>query len=85
MKNRSAGRSVVIGLVAILMLGILGAGGAAAEKKIKFSLGWLPTGMHVGFFSALEKGYFRQEGYDVVILRGFGDVEIMHQYRLTVR
>ena len=72
MKIRSAGRNVVVGLVAILLLGALGAGGDAAEEKIKFSLGWLPTGMHVGFFSALEKGYFRQEGHDVVILRGFG-------------
>jgi NitT/TauT family transport system substrate-binding protein len=71
MKHKFAGWHVVVGLAAILALGVL-AEGAAAEKKIQFSLGWLPTGMHVGYFSALEKGYFRQEEFDVSIVRGFG-------------
>lgn len=72
MKKRRLLCFQVVGLVALLTAGGFLAQGSAAEKKLKFSLGWLPTGMHVGFYSALERGEFRKEGHDVSIVRGFG-------------
>ncbi|WP_439596404.1 ABC transporter substrate-binding protein [Falsiroseomonas sp.] len=46
--------------------------GQAALTPIKFSLDWAFQGPQAPYLLALERGYFREEGLDVSIDRGFG-------------
>ena len=46
---------------------------AAQEKKtVNFVLDWIVGGRHTGWFTALHKGYYAEEGLDVRISRGYG-------------
>src|SRR6185503_19244173 len=48
-----------------------GAGGsAAALKPIRLQLQWFPQAQFAGYFAALDKGYYKDEGFDVTILPG---------------
>ncbi|MBU8539332.1 ABC transporter substrate-binding protein [Falsiroseomonas tokyonensis] len=46
--------------------------GQAALTPIKFSLDWAFQGPQAPYLLALERGYFREEGLDVSLDRGFG-------------
>ncbi|HWP75572.1 MAG TPA: ABC transporter substrate-binding protein, partial [Methylomirabilota bacterium] len=51
------------------------AGGGAQQKPLRpytLILDFVPTGEYVPHYTALEKGYYREEGLDVKILRGQG-------------
>ena len=47
-------------------------GGAslAVLKPIKLQLQWFPQAQFAGYFAALDKDYYRDEGFDVTILPG---------------
>lgn len=45
---------------------------AVALDSVKFALSWVPTGRDAGFYAALDRGDYREEGLDVAILRGNG-------------
>ena len=61
---------------ALLGLAVLWpAGGLAQQKPLRpytLILDFVPTGEYVPHYTALEKGYYREEGLDVKILRGQG-------------
>ena len=46
-----------------------------APERITFGLDWLVFGRHAGFFTALDKGYYAEEGLTVEITRGFGSTD----------
>ncbi|MCV0397516.1 MAG: ABC transporter substrate-binding protein [Rhizobiaceae bacterium] len=48
---------------------------AAAQTPVKFTLDWKFEGPAAGFFLAMDKGYFEEEGLDVTIDSGAGSVE----------
>jgi NitT/TauT family transport system substrate-binding protein len=51
------------------------AGGGAQQKPLRpytLILDFVPTGEYTPHYTALEKGYYREEGLDVKILRGQG-------------
>ena len=48
---------------------------AMAQTAIKFTLDWKFEGPAAGFFLALDKGYFKEQGLDVTIDTGNGSVE----------
>ena len=50
----------------------LGSGGAGAEEKLTYNQSWLPQGSQIGPIVALSKGWFREAGLDVTIVRGYG-------------
>lgn len=50
----------------------LGAGPAVAQEKLTFAVDWIINGGHAGYFMAVTKGYFKQEGLDVTVVRGQG-------------
>jgi len=64
---------------AVLALSVAFAGSAQAETKVRFSLDWIPGSVHSPFFIALYKGYYKDEGLDVVIDRGKGSVGLVQQ------
>ena len=49
-----------------------GAGGA--KTPIKLQLQWFPQAQFAGYFAALDKGYYADEGLDVTILPGAVDI-----------
>ncbi|GGC79544.1 ABC transporter substrate-binding protein [Chelatococcus reniformis] len=60
-------------LAAIVIAGgLLATAARADEVKIKFTLGWKTQGSDAAFFYAKDKGYFKDEGLDVVIDQGEG-------------
>ena len=60
---------------AVLAAGFFMTSAATAQTAIKFTLDWKFEGPAAGFFLALEKGYFKDEGLDVTIDTGNGSVE----------
>ncbi|GJD99792.1 ABC transporter substrate-binding protein [Methylobacterium isbiliense] len=50
----------------------LAAGTAFAQTNVKFTLGWKTQGSDAAFFLARDKGYFKEEGLNVVIDQGEG-------------
>ncbi|MGE3701994.1 MAG: ABC transporter substrate-binding protein [Hyphomicrobiaceae bacterium] len=45
---------------------------AQAQDKVTYQLGWIPTGEYAPYFSGVAKGFYKQEGIDLVMSRGFG-------------
>ena len=44
----------------------------SAADSVSFALDWVVNGAHSGYFTAKEKGFYRDAGLDVTIARGFG-------------
>ena len=51
---------------------VLPSAAAAAEDKVTWNMGWLPQGSSAGFMVAAEKGWYREAGLEVKIVRGYG-------------
>jgi NitT/TauT family transport system substrate-binding protein len=49
-------------------------GSGAAKTPIKLQLQWFPQAQFAGYFAALDKGYYSDEGLDVTILPGAVDI-----------
>lgn len=45
---------------------------AWAQEKVTLRLDFIPNGYHGPFYMALDKGYYREDGLEVQIGRGFG-------------
>src|SRR5689334_24002014 len=51
---------------------LLCATAAQAEDKVTYQLGWIPTGEYAPYFAGVAKGFYKEEGIDLVMSRGFG-------------
>lgn len=56
----------------LLVLPVLAQGQAKPLRPFTFILDFLPYGEYTPYFTALDKGWYREEGLDVKILRGAG-------------
>src|SRR4051812_48093707 len=78
--------AVSLGL-AVALLGTVGcgkkngsatqAGTAGGRVKIKFQTDWFPQPEHGGYYQALAKGFYAEEGLDVEILPGGPNAQVM--------
>src|SRR5919106_4678133 len=61
-------------VVLVLLLGSVAGAGAQSKplRSFTFILDFLPYGEYTPYFTALDKGWYREEGLDVKILRGAG-------------
>lgn len=59
------------GLLAALFL-FTGLGPVHAADSVTFILDWIPYGSHTGFYTALQKGFFREAGINATVRRGYG-------------
>lgn len=50
----------------------LAATAAPAQEKLKYNMSWLPQGSSVGVVVAAERGWFKADGLEVTIVRGYG-------------
>lgn len=62
----------LLGMVAAAGALLLGSGAAVAQEKVTYNMAWLPQGSSVGVIVAQERGFFRELGLDVNIVRGYG-------------
>ncbi|MBI3076685.1 MAG: ABC transporter substrate-binding protein [Deltaproteobacteria bacterium] len=62
---------------ALALLILLPGAEAPAQRRedVLLTLDWAVFGRHAGFFTALEKGFYRDEGLNVTISRGFGSLD----------
>ncbi|MBI2371450.1 MAG: ABC transporter substrate-binding protein [Deltaproteobacteria bacterium] len=59
--------------IAVLAVWLLwGIASAWGQEQVSVRLEFVPNGYHGPFYMALGKGYYREEGLDVQIRRGFG-------------
>lgn len=68
----------IASLVTVLLAFASGPAPVAAES-VKFSLNFLPYGLHVGFFAAKERGFYREAGLEVEILKGEGSADAVRR------
>ncbi len=66
----------LVAVAALVMVGCSTAPGAttAARTPISLQLQWFPQAQFAGYFAALDKGYYAEEGLDVTILPGAVDI-----------
>jgi NitT/TauT family transport system substrate-binding protein len=51
---------------------LLAAGPAGAQDKVQLQLNWFHLADHSPIYLALKKGYYKEEGLDLTVLRGSG-------------
>src|SRR5512139_79624 len=61
-----------IGSFALAALALVGMTDARAQEKVTFNMSWLPQGSAIGVMVGVDKGYFKDAGLDVNIVRGYG-------------
>lgn len=58
--------------LAAAALAALVAGGAFAQEKVTFNMSWFPQGSVIGPVVAADRGWFKEAGLDVNLVRGYG-------------
>ena len=62
-------------LTAVLAVcGVAASGVASAADKVTVQLKWLPQAQFMGYYVALDKGYYSEAGLNVTIVPGGGDI-----------
>jgi NitT/TauT family transport system substrate-binding protein len=56
--------------------------GGAQLVKVRFQTDWFPQPEHGGYYQALAKGYYQEEGLDVEILPGGPNAQVMSSVAL---
>lgn len=73
---RRSERSRRIGLVAVALVALAALAIApavpGAEREVRFLLDFIPGGFHAPWYAAADKGFFKEEGLNVKISRGYG-------------
>ena len=62
-------------LIALAGAALLGAAPASAQDKIQLQLNWFHLADHSPIYLALQKGYYKEEGLDLTVLRGSGSAD----------
>jgi NitT/TauT family transport system substrate-binding protein len=68
-------RAFIASALAAVLVVASAAGAQAQGKKFTFILDFLPYGEYSPFFTALAKGWYKEDGLDVEILRGAGSAD----------
>jgi NitT/TauT family transport system substrate-binding protein len=77
---------LLLSLLAVTVLAVLTSCGKKAEPapvapnalvKVRFQTDWFPQPEHGGYYQALAKGYYAEEGLDVEILPGGPNAQVM--------
>lgn len=59
-------------LLMTALFAALSCSAAQALDKVTYQLGWIPTGEYAPYFAGVEKGFYKDEGIELVMSRGFG-------------
>ena len=66
---------IKITLLFLISLSIL----SANMKELKVQLRWKHQFQFAGYYMALHKGYYKDAGFDVSLLEGASDINVVHQ------
>ncbi len=66
-------------LVVVVSLLVLGLPPAAWAADMIFNLDWVIFGRHAPYYVALEKGYYKDAGLDIKIVRGYGSSDAINK------
>lgn len=69
----------IVGFVGASVLAVLAAASPAGAGELILNLDWLILGRHAGYFTALEKGYYKEAGLDLKIVRGYGSTDVINK------
>lgn len=58
-------------VTALVMAGTLG-GAALAQDKVHLQTDWIPSGEHAMYYGGWTKGFWKDQGIDINITRGYG-------------
>jgi len=73
--NSARSRSIrALRSVAVLGASLL-ALASHAQDKVEFALSWLPTGDYAYYSAGVLKGFYKEQGIDLTIRRGFGSID----------
>ena len=72
--------SFAIAALLFALLEVPAAGAAQSPEKVKFLLDFVPYGKHAMFYVSLDKGFWREAGFDVTILKGEGSGTTIASY-----
>jgi NitT/TauT family transport system substrate-binding protein len=66
-----------------IALGIAALSGAAlaqpAPERMNYTLPWLPVGDYAYYTAGVANGFYREEGIDLTINRGFGSIDVVNK------
>jgi NitT/TauT family transport system substrate-binding protein len=62
----------VASCVVLSALALAFASVALAQERVTFNMSWLAQGSVIGVMVAQDKGYFKEDGLDVTLMRGYG-------------
>jgi NitT/TauT family transport system substrate-binding protein len=65
-------RSLAVGVAVLALAGALP---AQAQEKVEFVLSWLPTGDYAYYSAGVLKGFYKEQGIDLTVRRGFGSID----------
>ena len=52
---------------------------AAAQDKVLLQLDWIPTGEHAAYFAGAAKGFWKDQGIDLSLTRGYGSGDTINK------
>ncbi len=67
--RRSLSFAIVAIVLAVSCGGGTGGGGGGTLTKVRLQLQWVAQSQFAGYYAALDKGYFKDLGLDVEIVR----------------
>lgn len=73
MRRRKGSVCASIWVLGLMALGLIASAGAA--ENMTYSIGWVIYGRDLGWLVARDKGYYKAEGLEVKIVRGFGGAD----------
>ena len=72
--------SILAGLCALALSAIQPARAQApAPDRVLFQLDWLASGEHAAWYAGVGQGFFRQNGIDLSITRGYGSGDTVNK------
>ena len=60
--------AIAAGIVALASI----AGPALAQDRALLQLDWIPTGEHAAYFAGVQRGFWRENGIELSLTRGYG-------------
>jgi len=63
----------------VLVMGLALARPAAAQDKVLLQLDWIPTGEHAAYFAGAARGFWKEQGIDLSLTRGYGSGDTINK------
>lgn len=77
-------KAIAAGLCALVLLGVRpGAAQGPAQgpglDRALLQLDWIPTGEHAAYFAGVGRGFFREQGIELALTRGYGSGDTVNK------